>query len=56
MLTLNLGLQCVGLMRKKGDDEFEKEAAKCNSLSALWDASKKEPTFQEATIDSLFSC
>ena len=53
MSTLNLGLQCVGLMREKGEDEFEKEAAKCNSLSALRDAAKKDPTFQEAAMDSL---
>ena len=34
MSTLNLGLQCVGLMREKGDDEFEAEAKKCTSLAS----------------------
>ena len=53
MSTLNLGLQCVGLMREKGNDAFEKEAAKCNSLSALRDSVKKDPTFKLAAVDSL---
>ena len=35
MSTLNLGLQCVGLMREKSDSDFEAEAANCNSLLAL---------------------
>lgn len=35
MSILNLGLQCVGLALSKMTDEFEKEAAKCNSLSEL---------------------
>ena len=26
----------LGLMREKGEDEFEKEAAKCNSLCSAW--------------------
>ena len=34
MSTLNLGLQCVGLMWEKGDDEFEAEAKKCTSLAS----------------------
>ena len=53
MSTLNLGLQCVGLMREKGDDEFEKEAAKCNSLTSLRETAKKDPNFKSAAIDSL---
>ena len=53
MSTLNLGLQCVGLMREKGNDAFEKEATKCNSLSALRDSAKKDPTFKLAAVDSL---
>ena len=35
MSVLNLGLQCVGLAREKMTDDFEKEVAKCNSLSEL---------------------
>ena len=53
MSTLNLGLQCVGLMREKGEDEFEKEAAKCNKLSALRDAAKKDSNFQLAAVQLL---
>lgn len=53
MSTLNLGLQCVGLMREKGDDEFEKEASKCNSLTSLRETAKKDPNFKSAAIDSL---
>ena len=35
MSTLNLGLQSVGLMRQKMDDDFEKDAQQCNSLKDL---------------------
>lgn len=45
MSTLNLGLQCIGLMREKGDSDFETEAAKCNSLVALRDAAERVPNF-----------
>ena len=41
MSTLNLGL----LMRQKMDDEFEAQAAKCNSLAALRDAGKSAPIY-----------
>ncbi len=69
MSTLNLGLQCVGLMlmREKGDDE----AAKCNSLASLRETAKKDPNFnckvaccssamqiktQRQDLYSIFSC
>jgi len=35
MSTLNLGLQCVGLMRKEMEPKYEDEAVKCNSLATL---------------------
>ena len=35
MSTLNLGLQCVGLMREKLDNHFEDEVKKCNNLKQL---------------------
>ena len=44
MSTLNLGLQCVGLMREKGDDEFEAKAKKCTSLATIRDAAKGPPS------------
>ena len=53
MSTLNLGLQCVGLMREKGDDEFEAEAERCNSLATLHDAVKRRPEFKAAALDSI---
>ena len=53
MSTLNLGLQCVGLMREKGYDNFEAEAERCNSLAALCDATKRRPEFKAAALDSI---
>jgi len=53
MSTLNLGLQCVGLMREKGDDELEAEADKCKSLATLRDAAKRRPEFRAAALDSI---
>lgn len=53
MSTLNLGLQCVGLMREKGDDDFEAEAEKCSSLAALREAAKKRPEFKSQALDSI---
>ena len=35
MPTLHLGLQCVGLMREKMNDEFEAIAQRCKSLKDL---------------------
>lgn len=43
MSTLNLRLQCVGLMRVEGDDEFKAVAKKCTSLGILRDAAKRRP-------------
>ena len=51
--TLKLGLQCVGLMRERGDDEFEAEAGKCSSLATLRDAAKRQPEFKLAPLDSI---
>ena len=53
MSTLNLGLQCIGLMRDKMDEIFENEAAKCNSLTTLRETAKKVPGFQDAVLDSI---
>ena len=36
MSTLNLGLQCVGLMRQAGSEEFEADGAWCDSLQDLY--------------------
>ena len=53
MSTLNLGLQCVGLMREKMDEEFETEAAKCKSLRDLRDCSKRIPDFKSTALDTV---
>ena len=44
---------CVGLMREKGDDEFEAEAKKCTSLATLCDAANRWPEFRTAALDSI---
>jgi len=41
MATLNLGIQCIGLMKDKMDDMFEEEVAKCNSLTTLREREKR---------------
>ncbi len=35
MLTLNLGLQCIGLMRNKMDEDFETIIKNCNSMDDI---------------------
>lgn len=40
-------------MREKGDDVFEAEADKCNSLATLRDAAKWRPEFKAAALDSI---
>ena len=46
MSTLNLGLQCVGLMMKEGNEIFERKASKCNSLKDLRKAPDRCPDFK----------
>lgn len=53
MSILNLGLQCVGLVREKMLDEYESEAAKCNSLSELRKMAKRKDGFVNAVKDGL---
>ena len=53
MSTLNLGLQCLGLMQEKGDSNFEAEAAKCNSLVALHDDADHVLNFRSSALDSM---
>ena len=35
MSLLNLGLQCIGMMRREGSELFEKEMSKCGNMKAL---------------------
>ena len=53
MSTLNLGLQCIGLMREKMDDDFETEAKKCNNLKALRAVASRTPDFSSTVQDSV---
>ena len=53
MSTLNLGLQCVGLMREKMDSTFEAESAKCKNLKDLRSAANRSPEFQSSAFDSV---
>jgi hypothetical protein len=42
MSTLNLGLQCIGLMRNKMDEDFETILNKCNSMDDIRNESKTD--------------
>ena len=53
MSTLNLGLQCVGLMREKMDDEYEKTAQRCQSLKDLRKKATESADFKSMAIDSV---
>ena len=53
MSTLNIGLQCVGLMRQAGSEPFEKEASRCNSMRDLRKAAEKSPEFRDEALDSI---
>lgn len=55
MSTINMGMQCVGLMRKQGSDEYEAQVARCNSLADMRKAAEKYPNFREDTLDSMAS-
>ena len=52
MSTLNLGMQCVDLMRRQGSAKYE-EAKKCKSLADLRKAKQSYPAFQEESLDSM---
>ena len=41
MSVINLGLQCVGMMRKESSSEFEKAIKNANNLSAVLEATKQ---------------
>ena len=53
MSILNIGLQCIGLMRELMSQENEKLSSRCNSLSDLRRVSKEYPDFVSAVADSL---
>lgn len=53
MSNLNIGLQCVGLMRQQMTDEEEALVANCNNLSQIRSAAKKDSNVVSAVIDSI---
>lgn len=53
MSTLNLGLQSVGLMRKEGSEQFEREVSRCGSLKTLRKAAEERVEFKEEALDSV---
>ena len=53
MSVLNLGLQCIGLMRERMSDEFETLSSRCNSLSDLRKAEEKFGGFSDEVADSV---
>ncbi len=55
MSIVNLGLQCVGLMRGKMSDEHEEAISHCNTLSQLRQAAKNKPELVPAILDSIDS-
>ena len=56
MSNLNIGLQCVGLMRQQITDQQEAHVANCNSLSLLRSAAKNYPDVVPAVLDSVELC
>lgn len=53
MSIVNLGLQCVGLMREKMTDEQEAAIASSNNLSQLRSVAEKKPEIKSAILDSI---
>ena len=55
MSILNLGLQCVGLMRQEMDIESEEIMSHCNSMNDIRKAVEKTPSLKENLKESLNS-
>ena len=53
LAKLNLGLQCIGLMRETMDDDSETDAKKCNNLKALRAVASCKPDFSSTVQDSV---
>ena len=49
----NIGLQSVGLMREKADDDFEATVSKCKTMSALRKKAKRNPRLKDVSLDSI---
>lgn len=55
MSLLNIGLQCIGLMRAKMSPEDEALLKKANSTSAVREAAVKAPALKQAVLESVRS-
>ena len=53
MSILNLGLQYIGLMREKMDENFKKLSSRCNSLADLRKIGEGNPSITDAVADSI---
>lgn len=56
MLTLNIALQCVGLMRKEMPEDYEKAISSCGNMGQLRSAGEKVSGLQQEVGDSLSPC
>ena len=53
MSILNLGLQCIGLIRQEMDKELEEIMSKCNSMNDIRKVAEKTPRLKEGLKESL---
>ena len=53
MSILNLGMQSIGLMHSKMNDDLENLMKKCNSMEEIHTCSKDEPQLKSELINSL---
>ena len=53
MSILNLGLQSVGLMRSKMNDQSEKLLSKCNTMNEIRKITEENPTLKKDITESL---
>ena len=53
MPLLNLGLQSMGVMRKKMDEGYESAVANCNNMAQLRKVAEKNPNVKDDTLDSV---
>jgi len=53
MSIVNLGLQCVGIMREKMDDSYEQQVAKCSNMAQLRRLAAEKSEVIPSTLDSV---
>ena len=56
MSTLNIALQCIGLMRKEMPEDYEKAISSCGNMGQLRSAGEKVSGLQQEVGDSLSPC